>query len=371
MLKWFLLILGILHLAWGCGSGQQGLPEIVLSFDDRAISMKYSDLVDSVEIIPLQTNDSILFTERCVLCVGEKYIIVSNSEGIYQFSRSGKCIRKMLSYGRGPGEYLSYSSNYIDERGYFYMTDGDGYLLSYDLEEGRLLGRYSCPRPMKILRMSGDSLLCYPDFDVQIASESYSLCAINIRGEGIRQLADSVIGGSFCSSSYISSSAGQIRMKTKLSDTVYTFDNWQKKATYLIRGEYTDHRFPVTILLTAETVDYFFYHALPIITKYDEDGKIESIDILQPRHSFRVNKENYTSEIMDHIYVDSLEMFMTSALVQIKEKYSYFDLSAFRFREALEKKAKKQPLSPELEKLYHEIKEDDNPLVVVGRNKSL
>ena len=75
------------------------------------------DLVESVEYIPLETNDNCLIGEVFSYDISKNYILVccSQTETVYLFKRDGSFIRQIGSMGQGPGEYLGVYDVFIDE----------------------------------------------------------------------------------------------------------------------------------------------------------------------------------------------------------------------------------------------------------------
>lgn len=69
------------------------------------ISMK--DDVESIEYIPLETNDSCLISNLLNLQISNKFMFMYNGKTgqIFQFDRKGKFIRHIGNEGNGPGEY--------------------------------------------------------------------------------------------------------------------------------------------------------------------------------------------------------------------------------------------------------------------------
>src|SRR5690606_4223667 len=72
--------------------------------------MPYSDLFDSVSIIPLETN------ERCLIGKIDKVLYHNNmilildkivAKSVFMFDKHGGFVRKIGKIGRGPGEYIS------------------------------------------------------------------------------------------------------------------------------------------------------------------------------------------------------------------------------------------------------------------------
>ena len=107
-------------------SAQYALNQSVIRIDPERTpngTMKMSDLIESIEYIPLETNKNCLIGDikrNNFLKLSENYILVdcTVSQSFYLFNRSGKFIAKIGGLGGGPGEYTRYSASIfsIDEK---------------------------------------------------------------------------------------------------------------------------------------------------------------------------------------------------------------------------------------------------------------
>lgn len=82
------------------------------------------DIAD-VDYIPLETNDSILWVGREIVYMDEDYIIGANrNTGIYFHDKTGKALRAFHKRGQGPEEYTTFSSiQYDKESDEIYLVD--------------------------------------------------------------------------------------------------------------------------------------------------------------------------------------------------------------------------------------------------------
>ena len=74
----------------------------------------FSNLFDSVTIIPLETNDSCLMDYPSVKIIRDT-IYIKTSKKILQFNIKGEFIRQIGKQGKGPGEYGYIDSYWIEE----------------------------------------------------------------------------------------------------------------------------------------------------------------------------------------------------------------------------------------------------------------
>ena len=76
----------------------------VTSGKDQVVNL--SSLVDTVSYIPLETNNRCLLSgDNFQILFFKESIFIRDNKALYQFSNSGKFIRKIGRNGRGPGEY--------------------------------------------------------------------------------------------------------------------------------------------------------------------------------------------------------------------------------------------------------------------------
>jgi len=73
-------------------------------------------MVESIEYIPLETNDDCLIGTVVHYIFSEKYLLIQEKSICYLFSKSGRFISKIGNIGGGPGEYFHASLFHIDEK---------------------------------------------------------------------------------------------------------------------------------------------------------------------------------------------------------------------------------------------------------------
>lgn len=95
----------------GCQDKQSDLSSYS-NVDVRTAMQKESPIsiksdVESIEYIPLETNDSCLISNLLNLQISKDYMFMYNGKSgqILQFDRKGKFVRKVSCEGNGPGEY--------------------------------------------------------------------------------------------------------------------------------------------------------------------------------------------------------------------------------------------------------------------------
>lgn len=134
----FLFGLAIVCLA-SCGRNLSHSSEGVINIENAIQIEKdvaLSELCDSIECIPLETNDLSLLNNRAYLLYGdESSLFVKSDEYIYHFSSDGHFLNRIGQRGDAPHEYnriYSVSVDSINERFLFYIGDNKVQLWGYD-----------------------------------------------------------------------------------------------------------------------------------------------------------------------------------------------------------------------------------------------
>lgn len=74
------------------------------------------DFIESIEIIPLETSDSIVvgYSKSLMMTKERIYVYDYKSKAVHIFSSNGDFINTLCRVGKGPNEYLSIKSFYVD-----------------------------------------------------------------------------------------------------------------------------------------------------------------------------------------------------------------------------------------------------------------
>lgn len=138
--------LALCVLALGCmEETQEEVKVIPAAFEENNSSPQYSDMVSSVEFIPLETTQASLLGDIEQLIVTEDYIVVSDDMAVKCFDADGKYLHDIGRKGRGHGEYnnftsISYSGNVV------YVCDQRA-LYSYELSTGKFIEKKEFDEP--------------------------------------------------------------------------------------------------------------------------------------------------------------------------------------------------------------------------------
>lgn len=99
------------------------------------IDLKLSDLAENFKLIPLETTEESLIG-RSTFYISDQYILAYTQNGVYKFSPEGKFIKKIINTGKGPQEVSVYGRLYfVTNNNLLYINDfqHNEYFLVYDI----------------------------------------------------------------------------------------------------------------------------------------------------------------------------------------------------------------------------------------------
>ena len=103
-------------------------PMKTIKITDSDLKKEYRmhDIIQSIELIPLETSDSCLVSMVRDPLFTADHIYIKSGGGILIFDRNGRFIRRFNRRGRGPQEYTALSSFFLNDLGGFTILDGPG-----------------------------------------------------------------------------------------------------------------------------------------------------------------------------------------------------------------------------------------------------
>jgi hypothetical protein len=120
-MKYFNTPLALLFLLlWAACNGnksENGEVEILEIAERTPTAIAISEFTTGMETVKLETADSCLLGAISHIRISDKFIYLKDIhfDGIYQFDRDGKFIKRLHRKGRGPGEYIEIRDFIIDE----------------------------------------------------------------------------------------------------------------------------------------------------------------------------------------------------------------------------------------------------------------
>ena len=128
-----LLLIGILYM--GCSSRTSEGGTLVRYVDlSKTKEVSVFDLVDSISVVALETNDSCLVSY--IYSIKKKddklYILDGKQEAFFCFNMDGTFLFKIHNLGNGPEEYQHIESFCLDEQDNIYLVEPWGIIHQYD-----------------------------------------------------------------------------------------------------------------------------------------------------------------------------------------------------------------------------------------------
>lgn len=141
-----ILLIGLCVAGCTAGSSTAGQPQVLdLSLTGNIASLSLSEISQETDLIPLQTNDSILLGQIVRIVQSGDFIYVGDKDKIVVFDATGKYVNRLCRQGQGPDEYLNITDFQVEKNGSVWiMSPNNRSLYHYHLD-GRLLKKHQLP----------------------------------------------------------------------------------------------------------------------------------------------------------------------------------------------------------------------------------
>ena len=395
-LELFILIFG-----FGCQQLNFKNEGELLTYDlgelPKTTTLKLSDLeVDDIKYIPLETNEECFIPEilgfnlfgKLFAC--KDYYIVKYFTTILKFGKDGSFIAKIGKEGRGPGEFLVAHDIDVDQKSQqIYIVDGWARKFYIYSENGDFIRTFPAPVNTNEFVLTKNGILCYST-DIQATiKNSYNL--IDTNGVVIWSFPNkypwklsSSIGTAIFNENIFYTSSNKIFTKEVCSDTVYEYNNNTfKPHLVILHGkkllnprtrtasdprDLLDNYIDQVSLF--EFGDYIYYEF-----KY---GHSQYSFIASKKKNFQVlTKNDFQNETSRYTgFINDIDGGPDILPITIKDDNSIISLiSALNLKAFVssEKFKSSRPQYPDkkkdLEKLAQNLKEDDNPILIVLKLK--
>lgn len=345
--------------------------------------------IADVEYIPLAISPEVLLSSSDrVFFVSDRYIMVSSikTDRIYIFDRAGKIVLHFSRQGRGPGEYFALGDVVFDEEAQEFFVF-DRYLLttkilvySFDGKHKRTLTLpYKCV--IDIYNFDANTMLAYDISGVAYDEDTYNTTPYYLISKTDGSITETLPidllvrygnvvvtrtpgedGITYFSSTTISISNNRLGGKDLTladmsSDTVYRFTRERVLTPAFVRTPSVHASEPRTVwsaeLVTDKSI---VFSIVPLIFK---EGKIDS-RLLQ--------YDNNTGRVSDVTFIDGnwpSRSWGSAFESGVSPNVSATMLNPLRLVEAREK----GELSGSLAEIAADMKEDDNPVVMIVKFK--
>lgn len=140
------LILSAMFVVTACQNEQPYTDNIIqTAYAPNSSSPMYSNIVDSIAFIPLETTEKSLLGDIKQLIVTENYIVITDGISVKCFDSNGEYRYNFGRIGRGRGEYVRIENISYDS-GILYVFDQRS-LLSYNVTTGDFINKIDFEAP--------------------------------------------------------------------------------------------------------------------------------------------------------------------------------------------------------------------------------
>lgn len=368
------------------------------------IDLKLTDLAENFKLIPLETTEQSLLG-RSEFYVSDQYILAYTGNGVYKFSPEGKFIKKIINVGKGPQEVSVYYPQYfVASNNLLYILDQqhNEYILVYDIlaEQFKEPVKKCIPGYWSSLAVNDSGVVIFtPNSPLPADSTYYALVYQNARGEFLSgilntkrqksQMNNEEMGYQIAS---ILPSQDGLKTYFNYDDTVYTISQGRLTPQLILEFD-TPRKYPPEAVsqkgdrmiqfLTSEAPGFLIANAMVTRdTKTLQQGSYTVVIIDTDSKYVFLDKSSGTSSII-RTYHDNL-IDKTQNIVQIlKDKKEGVKLpkvlpdnklivsyDSFEILDAVEKGITSEDfpkkIVDQLNEISRNLKEEDNPVLLVG-----
>lgn len=145
-------------------------------------SDEFSNMFSSYRFIPLETKEgSIINGISEVIKHDSLFLVKTKSNELLVFDQKGLFVRKIGSQGRGPDEYLSFSTYDVSEDGSITAIGGNRTIYFYSTKDGRLISKKTFEFVISTMKYLPDNTLL-----LQVAREPYVLVHVDPAGKVLK-----------------------------------------------------------------------------------------------------------------------------------------------------------------------------------------
>lgn len=366
MRKLFLLLL----ICWMGGCVQKrsdSLPTIDLKGAGKGDTLKMSDIVERIRVVPLETHPDALLPGYFDSWIGDKYIITLGRQEIQLFSADGKYIRKLAQEGRGPEEYIQIGGYCVDENErYLYLADVGG-IHVIELETGRMLQKLSFKEGfLRALLYVGDQTLAYVAATRSKQGEQYQIGRMKTDGTllGSVRVSNKM---KMSNKLYLGECENKIHYKINFGDTLYVLQDTSQLpyCRILSPKPYSDE------LKSGQFVNVIFENKADFIllnSKIELRSSGENV-LAQTRYLayYLVHKADFKLSQISGFYIDLLDFTFENFIpIRVTGRRVYWNVNVMDFKNIMKTRLDNVLVADSLKTLYAELDDDDNSLVIVG-----
>jgi len=376
-----------------CHNLQKNAEDQLIAFDLKELpkmaTLKLSDLgVIDIEYIPLETKEDCMIQMINNVLVGNDYYLIQYFSKIFKFQFDGSFVTKIGTEGRGPNEFTVVHDLDIDPKTqHIYLADGWQQRFYVFSKGGEILRTFKSPLYASVnLRLTEDGILCYNMNQFANVENSYHL--IDTVGKLIKSFPNKYSWNKDQGAAtyvYVHENIfyrfnNKLYKKEVYCDTVYMYENMDFKPHLIIdhgkrkispkaRTEASVEEIRdnfITPINLFEFGDYIYYEFI-----INLGGHHEGMTFLgSKKNDFKILFDPEKDIIND---IDGGPVIWPKA---IKDDYTIISwIDAVKLKDLVTSETFKStnPKYPEkkkeLEKLVKNLKETDNPVLILARIK--
>jgi WD40 repeat protein len=378
-----LRLISLLILITSCTgrNHQKPVPVIDLQNPGGTKDLYLSELLDDIHIVKLETADEILLGQYTNYLVGERYIISIDNDKILQFSNNGGFLRTLANAGNGPEEFLRAEAFALDDKNDILYVNHRGdsrHIIAYDLKKGERINRIptGVDNLISQIIVSGDSLLTI----VPRMNKDYNLYNLTTSGKLINGIAPPRVRGIGLQTS-IDMVMNNLYYMPKEYDTLYIVNTTSCDPYCFFyvedRFTYENNEIGNFVYLSANAPGFIIANKAHASIKLNDDGETFSMNADKLTRYF-INKNDFTVTVIKDFKNDFLgfdeELDQWDDYLFITNNLGYVCYSAFELKQNIEKTLESKKIDElikhRISTLNEKIKENDNPILVIGKLKT-
>lgn len=375
------LFLLIVLIFFSCGRDAEDEAFVTYNLDqvNSSTDLKLSDLLENTKLVKLALHDDYPVSERMIQWVGNKYILLVSRKNVLQYSSDGEFIRELIHNGGGPEEYSEVDYFDVDESKeimYFYDHGFVGRIRRIDLNTGELLSAIPLPDDERWF-LAGfvvyqGRLLCFTNNYSPVAYRYFFIDDNGNAGFGCNKKPFLGERPGVSIAPYLSETEGRVNFR-QVRDTLFMLQDDSLVIEMIIRednyfspGEDKTRGFSTTIAYNSKR--YI------LVRSYDlEMIPVDGSGIRLENHGTRlllIDREEETVANISEINIDYLGVNSEDPEIYQNDNKAWIVISAIKLIDYLDSALEKEDIEPELRSrllaLNEEVKEDDNPYLLIG-----
>ena len=377
-----IMLIFLLILLTSCtgGNRQKPVPVIDLQNPRDTRDIYLSELLDDIHIVKLETGDEILLGQYTSYLVGEKFVITIDENKILQFSNNGGFLRTLARAGNGPDEFLRAEVFALDDNNDILYVNHRGdsrNILTFDLKTGNRLKRIptGVDNLISQIIVSGDSILTV----VPRMNKDYNLYNLTTSGKFVDGIAPPDIKEIGLQTS-IDMVINELYYMPKEYDTLYLVKGTSYKPYCFFHIEdrftYENNEIGNFVYLSANTPGFMIANKAHASIKLNDDGETFSMNA-DKQTRYLISKNDFAVTGIKDFRNDLLgideDLDQWANYLYINNNLGYVVYSSFELKQkitkALESNKLDDPVKQRILALNQEIKENDNPVLVIGNLK--